>query len=239
MKFFNLIYTILLFVLTIGCCISTYEVKSRPLVKQTTEVQLIENLENSTILLFTYNSEQEIEGFCAGVWISPSTILTAKHCIQEDDTYHLIGSIVKFRTNFEYTQGINEDYFGMVAALSSNSDLALIKSVSSVSHNIAVLSNKIAHDGDLLHIVGHTNGFFFTYLPGTVSRVRNIVDKGYIQQYIQIYSGVWLGNSGGGAFDSHGNLVGIASFITTQAPNISFFVSTKEIGKFLKEENLF
>jgi S1-C subfamily serine protease len=126
-----------------------------------------------------------------------------------------------------------------VLAIDAEHDLALISAENiPVNHPIAtVLNTQTIHDGDRVHIVGHTIGLWWTYCEGNVSSMwANIKGPTGIEvQALQISSPAWFGNSGGGAYDERGNLIGIASWVTTRAPNISFFVHHDEIVTFLQK----
>jgi S1-C subfamily serine protease len=241
-KFLNLLCAVFLLVLTIGCCASSHQTTFKEPIHPTTEQNLIQYLEDSTVVLLERNVFGTLEASCAGVWISPSTILTAKHCIQSETprpTYPTpAGKLVQFRTKTEFANSATESHYAIVTAASVTRDLALVQSLDLPSHSIVTLSQKQLFSGDRLHIVGHTNGFEYTYLPGVVSHLRKMRVDGGRPRIIQVFSGVWLGNSGGGAFDLEGNLVGICSFITPQVPHMSFFIHVDEVRNFLKSEAL-
>jgi S1-C subfamily serine protease len=49
---------------------------------------------------------------------------------------------------------------------------------------------------------------------------------------MQVSAPVWFGNSGGGAFNDEGEIVGIASFIM-KGPSLGFFIPVDSIRPFL------
>ena len=55
---------------------------------------------------------------------------------------------------------------------------------------------------------------------------------------LQISSPAWRGNSGGGAFDADGKLIGISSWVSARGPMLGFFIHRDEIEKFLKESKV-
>lgn len=90
--------------------------------------------------------------------------------------------------------------------------------------------------GERVHILGHTAGYPFTYINGVVSAERD--SNGPFKKkihVIQINASVWFGNSGGAAFDMNGNIVGIASFIRKDVPNMSFFIHFNVINQFIEK----
>jgi S1-C subfamily serine protease len=53
---------------------------------------------------------------------------------------------------------------------------------------------------------------------------------------IQVSAPIWMGNSGGGAFDEKGRLVGLCTRMLAYVPNVGFFVPATVIKKFIKED---
>jgi S1-C subfamily serine protease len=58
------------------------------------------------------------------------------------------------------------------------------------------------------------------------------LDDELLGPWMQVSAPIWYGNSGGGAFDAEGSLVGIASF-KALAPNVAFYVHLETIREFL------
>ena len=135
-------------------------------------------------------------------------------------------------------------FAGTVTALDKARDIAVVKVDHSAQprHRVATIAWSIPATGEEVVIVGHTIGLHWTYMKGTVSGIRKRLfdtddeDK-KIGPFIQIVAPVFKGNSGGGAFDKNGRLIGIASFIV-RAPNQSFFVHADTIHEFLKKNNV-
>lgn len=120
-------------------------------------------------------------------------------------------------------------------------DLALIEAMGNAipSHQVTKLAIETPAIGETVHIVGHPKGFYWTFLEGTVAGYRSEIphmDKNS-GPFMQVQSPIYFGNSGGGAFNSYGELVGIADFLT-QLPAEGFFVHLDSIRGFLQEQNL-
>lgn len=113
-------------------------------------------------------------------------------------------------------------------------DLALLKAVGTIpDHGIAKLANNTPEQGDRIHTVGHTVGLlYWTYTPGYVSAYRreltSITNDIVNGPFMQVSGPMFFGNSGGGAFNDDGELVGIFSFIV-KVPNTSFCIHLKTI----------
>lgn len=182
--------------------------------------------------------------YCTGVWISQEHILTAKHCITGFDDQAKVGTIIQFKTKDQASILENEldgspPHAGMVLAFDPDQDLAVISSIENLPiHDITLISNQPIAIGAAVDIVGHTIGMLYTFVRGTVSAERQRSDENVKHLLIQISTAAYKGNSGGGAFDNQGRLIGICSFLTTRAPEMLFFVHRDQILEFLARENL-
>jgi S1-C subfamily serine protease len=121
------------------------------------------------------------------------------------------------------------EHLTYVLSLSNEYDLALLKIVGEIPlHGIARLADKSPGVGEKLYIVGHPHGLTYTHTEGNVGAYRVKLpeaedDKAMAGPYLQVSAPVWKGNSGGGAFNEEGELIGICSFMVG-VPNSSFFV---------------
>lgn len=132
----------------------------------------------------------------------------------------------------------------VVVAIDTHHDLALLKAeIKSIpSHTWLRISNTVPQTGDKVYIVGHPGGLYFTFFDGMVSAVRETfppnddTDEDDLLEgpFIQIYSGMYSGNSGGPVLSSNGELVGMSSFIA-RAPNQGFAISSFSIRHFIFE----
>ena len=129
---------------------------------------------------------------------------------------------------------------GKVLAASKEKDLAVIRTVGSHPvHLSAAVVSSVPEAGTDVAIVGHTKGLYYTYMKGTISNVRKSLpdEDEILGPYVQIVAPIWYGNSGGGAFTTSGDLVGIASFMG-RAPSQGFFIHPDTIKKFLESSKV-
>ena len=170
---------------------------------------------------------------CAGVWISKTLILTANHCVDEHPP------------NFQYIvpgdltdKKLRE---ALLLAADKKVDLALLiaNPEDLPEHNVVKLSEDPIVVGDPMHVVGHTAGYPWTYSYGFVSAIRDGMfgPSAFDTKVVQISAPVWMGNSGGGAFDSNGQLVGICSWVSKNGPHLTFFIHRDIIKSFLHQES--
>lgn len=190
---------------------------------------LVDDLELKTVALLMPQEDGVLMPYCTGVWVANDKILTANHCLMHD------GFVV---------YGIREDEDEAIGRVSyvvdadPELDLALLVTdpQSTPKHPAAVVADDV-WDGQHVNIVGHTTGLWWSYMEGVVSSTRsNIMSGGKrLPKSLQVSSPAWFGNSGGGAFDDEGRLLGISSWISRRAPLMSFFVHRSEISKFLSK----
>ena len=127
-----------------------------------------------------------------------------------------------------------------VVGWDEHKDLALLAADGHAipAHQIAELANQTPALGDALHICGHPKGYYWTFMEGTVSGYRGDLSHDSIRgPFLQVQAPVYFGNSGGGAFDSYGKLVGIADMLL-RMPDAAVFVHLDSIRTFLRSQHL-
>jgi S1-C subfamily serine protease len=213
---------------------------------------LIKHMGDSTVALVITAKDGEVHPFCTGVWVGQDEILTANHCVEASARFLLgpdadentpvdpVGTKVHYVIERE-AESVGEEptaiHLGYVRAVDIDHDLAVlrVKTSGMPSHDIATLPSELPAIGDHVFVVGQPRGLYWSYVEGTVSSYRNDVPNTGIEgPYLQINGTVWFGNSGGGAFDDSGHVIGIASRLV-RVPNMSLFVHANSIKKFLHE----
>lgn len=116
-------------------------------------------------------------------------------------------------------------------------DLALIVVTDPPKHPITPIAGQTPAVGENVQVMGHPSGLSWTYTRGVVAAYREenfrpVASRHKKGPYLQVAGEVWKGNSGGGAYNDSGELIGIASFIAP-APNECFFVHLDTIKAFL------
>jgi S1-C subfamily serine protease len=215
-----------------GCCTNItdvtlktqQELENTPALKQKL---IVEKLRQSTVAIVLDVSGVKLP-MCSGIWVSQNLILTAAHCIDTEKLvyeYSTVDDYNKEKTKKATVVGIEEDV-----------DLALLFApVDGVQHPIAIMSSDVISTGDAVHVVGHPAGYAWTYTHGYVGSVRDSIlgPSKIMNKIVQISAPIWLGNSGGGAFDTDGNLIGVCSWISKSGPQLSFFVHKDIIEEFM------
>src|SRR5260221_2892381 len=161
--------------------------------KEPVQPTLAERLQQKTVALVQTDEDGDVGAFCAGVWVSRDTILTAAHCVRvtlevPDEMKELfphgidfdpIGNDVSFLVYDDVKSAVSVAEKNVklktakVVAYDPNVDMALLHT-SYDNHMIAELARRNVHSGDSVNIVGHTIGLWWSYCNGTVSMIRFI-----------------------------------------------------------------
>ena len=218
-----------------GCCININSSKAN--------YPLIDHLNNSTVVLVKENADDNtkpMRPFCSGVWISKKYIATARHCVEKT------APVIYFKTFKEFDPhypSVNKTivYSATVKVISKSSkDLAILEAIDDVPHHIAEIAESDVPAGTNVHIIGHLIGLEYTYMSGVVSQERyfNMKNIDVVAKLLHVTSNVGPGNSGGGAFNNDGELVGIVSFGLKNIPGLSFFIHKDELLKLLNDNKI-
>lgn len=208
-----------------GCVCSATQVPR----SQNARKRFVESIEEKTVALTEVDKRGNITPYCSGVWVSENKIVTAAHCTEDRD-------IIIYITKKDLNKGDLQLRLSAKLKSDESSDLAILLTDpgSTPKHKSArIISNSDVWSGKKLYIVGHTAGMWWTYTEGVISSsIRSMYDEGRTPS-IQVSAPIWLGNSGGGAFDENGDLVGICSWISVKGPNLAFFMPPEAIVKIL------
>jgi len=187
----------------------------------------VERLRQSTIAIIDNSQGMNIP-VCTGVWVGKSEILTAAHCVEDE-------LVINYTTADDFNQ--DKIRKATLVGIDKEVDLALLLAPSDDNHPVVIISKEVTSTGDELDIVGHPVGYAWTYMKGHVSAIRDMRGPvGREKKVFQASASVWMGVSGGGAFDTNGNLVGICSWISKNGPNLAFFIHKDELQDFLKKQ---
>jgi hypothetical protein len=125
-----------------------------------------------------------------------------------------------------------------VVGWDENFDLAVLKAEGNAipKHDNVKLAGAVPGLGEKIYVCGHPKGLYWTFLEGSVSGYRGgvpHVKDGGGGPFLQLQVPIYFGNSGGGAFDGSGELIGIADFLMRDVPGEGFYIPVESIKKFL------
>lgn len=204
---------------------------------------------DDTVALLTQDEDDAAPRvYCAAVWVGPVCLVTAAHCVRKlapattdgvtDLMRELFPGVFAYPSPVGYTTMYarledrrNDDarryWTARVLRHSSVRDLAVLRADDPVPpHPFARLRFGPLQEGEPVEVVGHPGGYRWSYVEGYVSayRPREPGAQDEPLDTLQIAAPISGGNSGGGAFDADGRLVGIASYIDPSAKGMGFFV---------------
>jgi len=141
-------------------------------------------------------------------------------------------------------EGLGHDPTGQhlskVVGWDSDHDLALLEAQGRAipSHEVAQVATEVPAMGTAIHTCGHPRGLYWTFLEGTVAGyLPSVPHDEKLGPILQLQVPIYYGNSGGGAFNEYGELVGIADFLM-KVPSEGFYVPVVTIRDFLVTENV-
>jgi len=211
----------------------------------------------STVALVLTTDEGTIRPYCTGVWLDDNLIATAHHCVQSvanqiakknlppevaeqiEVDVDVIGVKIHYIQQNEVTE-VGEDptaiHWSKVIVDDSLHDVVLLRAMGNAipPHEHVELATEMPALGEQVYVVGHVKGLYWTYIRGTVAAYRNGLPVDRNGPFLQLSAPIYFGNSGGGVFNSDGELVGIVSFMLG-APLTNFAIPVKRIRELVKE----
>lgn len=124
---------------------------------------------------------------------------------------------------------------------------ALPDSVDPIPEHLTVKIAETARIGEDIDIMGHTTGLWWSYTRGWIGAVRPNYDIDSDDEkpadLIQVSANIWHGNSGGGAFNQRGELLGIVSevrrVVNGAGVGIGWVIPYFQVKQHLKEAGFY
>lgn len=198
-------------------------------------VSMAQVLKSRAVALVAKDRKGEFRAYCSGVWVGPSTILTAQHCVDGDDYVNYVVESDVFAPGEKASRLNIPVRLATVFKRDEDHDLAVLTTNVAPQHDIAPIFTGDIVQGQGVQCLGQPLGMWFSYSSGEVAavRVQNSV-MGVPMLFVQAAIPISPGSSGGGLFDENGNLLGITHGSYTEGQMINLFIHAKYILALVK-----
>lgn len=172
-----------------------------------------------------------LRAYCSGVWVGPTTILTAQHCILGESPISYVGrdDVLDLEGEERPDAELRE---ATLRAEDAATDLALLEATGQTyPHGISELATNVL-EGEPVTNLGHPFGLWFSYAAGHVAAVR-VLALEPTALYVQTTTPTSKGNSGCGLWNARGELAGIAHAGIPSGSNLAFYVHVRHVRNFL------
>lgn len=153
---------------------------------------------NASVVVVGVVQGGQVAGHCAGIVISPSYILTNRHCTQGN-----VGSVITLHNGRVLAGGLVGEYKGAL-------DVAVVKVAETSLVPARFGDAEQMQQGDQVYAIGHPKGYRWTLTRGIVSAVGRDVWNNP-SPYLQIDAVTQPGSSGGALLNERGEVIGMTS----------------------------
>lgn len=159
--------------------------------------------------------------------------------ISEDGYIVTNNHVIKDATQIEITLNNRKSYTAKVIGTDSKMDIALLKINADAKLPYSVFANSDSVKiGEWVLAVGNPYNLTSTVTAGIISAKARNLDANGIQSFIQTDAAVNPGNSGGALVNTHGELIGINTMISSQTGSYvgySFAVPSNNARKIIED----
>lgn len=199
----------------------------------------VEAIADETVALVLRDDEGAARAYCAGVWVSPSAIITAAHCVADLEPTERVEYVISSDVYAPVSTAPRKVVGGHgaeVYAADAGHDLALLRAVNAPPHAVARVALDTIRPGSRVRTMGHPHGLWWSFSSGDVSALRTLDVTGVDTVWTQVTVPINRGNSGGGLFDTSGNLVGVCSSMVARTQNVGLFVHAQYVDAFVRRQ---
>ena len=187
--------------------------------QQLSPVEIFQRLSPSVFVVEALGRNGESLDLGSGVAIAPSLLVTNCHVVQNGFSLRISRDDKKWATK-------------LVEAL-PNHDLCGLRPAGLDMEPVSVRSSSTLKTGESVYAIGAPEGLELTFSQGVISALRE-TDGVHM---VQTSAPTSPGSSGGGLFDTEGNLVGITTFQLRQGQSLNFAMPGEWISDLLAHSN--
>ena len=231
-----------LFGLLLGACTTTQVAAVAPTAPIFDRVESAASLESKTVALVV-SAEDETRAYCSGVWVSPTSILTANHCVKDEKFGDLVDYVVRgdvFAPGEVRERASISTHGSLLYARDAAHDLALLRALVPPPHAHATVTLEVIRPGMFVQTMGQPLGLWWSYSSGDVAAVR-VLDGGAVDLkdvlFVQTTAPTSPGNSGGALFDAYGQIVGICHGSFTRGQTLNLFIHYQYVDALLRSQH--
>ncbi|WP_076792754.1 tetratricopeptide repeat protein [Chlorobium sp. KB01] len=169
-----------------------------------TAAEVFREVSPSVVVVHAYDSNGRLQSMGSGIVLSTGQVVTNYHVIEKAARLMVIYQGREYNAKPGYTDRFRDVCSLVVSGLQGS--------------QITFGNTSQLRVGEKVYAIGSPQGLELTFSAGIISGLR-AVDKGY---YIQTTAPISLGSSGGGLFDEHARLIGIATYFFKQGQQLNF-----------------
>ncbi|NHQ61187.1 tetratricopeptide repeat protein [Chlorobium sp. BLA1] len=169
-----------------------------------TAAEVFREVSPSVVVVHAYDNNGRLQSMGSGIVLSSGQVVTNYHVIEKAARLMVIYQGREYTAKAGYTDRFRDVCSLVVSGLQGS--------------QITFGNTSQLRVGEKVYAIGSPQGLELTFSDGIISGLR-AVDKGY---YIQTTAPISLGSSGGGLFDEHARLIGIATYFFKQGQQLNF-----------------
>jgi Flp pilus assembly protein TadD len=194
-------------ILALSCLVASAQV-GQGSTRATSPQELFKHLSPSVFVVESLDAKGNPITLGSGVSIAPDQIVTNRHVVEDGKSWRV-------------RQG-ESTWAAAIAFLDAEHDLCGLKVAGLKSNPVSLRLSSTLSVGEHVYTLGAPEGLELSLSEGLVSALRKFEGISFIQTTAPISHG----SSGGGLFDSQGNLIGITTFTVKDGQNLNFAIPT-------------
>lgn len=175
---------------------------------------------DAIVVVASFDEEGRLIGQASGFIVTPDgKVVTNYHVVS-------MASTIKIKHG-----GTMRRVVGLTHVDSDN-DIAILRLEKGTYRSVKIGNPGALNVGEKVYAIGSPQGLENTMSEGIISGIRKV---GQDMSLIQITAAISRGSSGGPVFNTHGEVVGITTFLIAETQNLNFALPVNLVSKGLKK----